>query len=100
MNVAGRHLRVLLVEESDNEVTLLEIALQRAGFQLQSERVDTAEGLSAALDRHKCDVVIADYVMPSFDGLSALALVKEHGLDLPFIIVSGHITDDTAVAAM
>src|SRR5439155_3417324 len=46
------------------------------------------------------DVVIADYVMPRFDGLAALALVKEKGLDLPFIIVSGHITDQTAVAAM
>src|SRR5690606_37574553 len=52
------------------------------------------------LDRHDWDVVIADYVMPGFDGLSALALVKGRGLDLPFIIVSGHITDDTAVAAM
>src|SRR5262249_51197 len=45
-------------------------------------------------------VVIADYVMPRFNGLEALAAVKANGLDLPFIIVSGHITDDTAVAAM
>ena len=64
------------------------------------QRVDTAEDLSAALDQQAWDLVIADYVMPRFDGLSALALVKEKGLDQPFIIVSGHITDDTAVAAM
>src|SRR5262249_42561392 len=46
------------------------------------------------------DLIIADYVMPLFNGLAALALVREKGLDLPFIIVSGHITEDTAVAAM
>src|SRR5258708_17493831 len=56
--------------------------------------------MKAALARERWDVVIADYVMPRFDGLEALALVKENGLDLPFIIVSGHITDNTAVAAM
>jgi PAS domain S-box-containing protein len=100
MSVNVRQLRVLLVEDSENDAALLEIALQRAGFHVQSERVQTAESLSAALERQEWDVIIADYVMPHFDGLSALALVKQHGLDLPFIIVSGHITDDTAVAAM
>lgn len=99
MNTA-RPLRVLLVEDSENDATLLELALQRTGFSTQCERVETGEGLAAALDRQEWDVVIADYVMPQFDGLSALAVVKEKGFDLPFIIVSGHITDDTAVAAM
>jgi two-component system sensor histidine kinase UhpB len=88
------------VEDSENDAALLELALQRTGFSTQCERVETGEGLVAALDRQEWDVVVADYVMPQFDGLSALALVKEKGLDLPFIIVSGHITDDTAVAAM
>ncbi len=100
MSVSGRPLRVLLVEDSESDAALLELALERAGFDLKSERVETAEGLTAALARQDWDVVIADYVMPGFDGLSALALVKSRGLDLPFIIVSGHITDDTAVAAM
>src|SRR5215469_4605011 len=99
MNTA-RPLRVLLVEDSENDATLLELALQRTGFSTQCERVETGEGLAAMLDRQDWDVVIADYVMPQFDGLSALAVVKEKGLDLPFIIVSGHITDNTAVAAM
>lgn len=93
-------LRVLLVEDSQNDAMLLELALERAGFRPQCERVDTADALQEALDRQEWDMVVADYVMPKFDGLSALALVKEKGLDLPFIIVSGHITDDTAVAAM
>jgi two-component system, NarL family, sensor histidine kinase UhpB len=100
MNAAGKPLRVLLVEDSENDAVLLEIALQRAGFLPECQRVQTSEDLTAALNRQEWDVVIADYVMPRFDGLSALALVKEKGFDLPFIIVSGHITDDTAVAAM
>lgn len=95
-----RPLRVLLVEDSENDALLLELALQRTGFSAQCERVQTADGLANALDNQEWDVVIADYVMPQFDGLSALALVKEKGFDLPFIIVSAHITDDTAVAAM
>lgn len=99
MNPA-RSLRVLLVEDSENDAMLLELALQRAGFAPQCERVETAATLNAALDRRGWDVVIADYVMPRFDGLSALALVKQKGLDLPFIVVSGHISDDTAVSAM
>ncbi|HOP97052.1 MAG TPA: PAS domain S-box protein [Verrucomicrobiota bacterium] len=100
MTTGNRRLRVLLVEDSENDAALLQIALERAGFALECERVDTAQALEAALDRQEWDVVIADYVMPGFDGLSALALVKQRGLDIPFIIVSGHITDDTAVAAM
>jgi two-component system sensor histidine kinase UhpB len=100
MNTLKRTLRVLLVEDSENDAALLELALQRAGFDLHSERVESAAGLNASLDKHAWDVIIADYVMPGFDGLSALALVKSRGMDIPFIIVSGHITDDTAVAAM
>ena len=74
--------------------------IEKAGFQARCERVDTAQTLEVALEDHEWDIIIADYVMPAFDGLSALAMVKARGLDLPFIIVSGHITDDTAVAAM
>lgn len=100
MNPGNRQLKVLLVEDSESDAALLELALHRAGFHPVCERVDTADGLLAALDRQDWDLVVADYVMPGFDGLSALALVKQRGLDLPFIVVSGHITDDTAVAAM
>jgi two-component system, NarL family, sensor histidine kinase UhpB len=95
-----RALRVLIVEDSESDAALLCLALERAGFTLDFTRVESAATLNAALERQEWDVVIADYVMPGFDGLSALALVKARGLDLPFIIVSGHITDDTAVAAM
>ena len=62
--------------------------------------METPAALTAALERQKWDLIIADYRLPDFDGLAALALVKEKGLDLPFIIVSGYITEETAVAAM
>jgi PAS domain S-box-containing protein len=93
-------LRTLIVEDSENDAVLLEIELQRAGYDTFCQVVETASGMINALDQHKWDVVIADYVMPHFNGLAALALVKERGLDLPFIIVSGHITEATAVGAM
>lgn len=93
-------LQVLIVEDSENDALLLQLELQRAGYETVCHRVDTAAAMSAALNRQRWDVVIADYVMPLFNGLAALALVREKGLDLPFIIVSGHITEDTAVAAM
>ncbi len=97
---ASRPLQILIVEDSDNDAILLELALKRAGFNFQSHRVETPSEMSTALDAQQWDVVIADYVLPHFDGLAALAMVKGRGLDLPVIIVSGHITDDTAVAAM
>jgi PAS domain S-box-containing protein len=93
-------LHVLVIEDSENDAALLELELERAGYYPEVERVELPEELSEALDRRKWDLVIADYVLPHFNGLAALALVKQKGLDMPFIIVSGHITDDTAVAAM
>ncbi len=93
-------LQVLIVEDSENDAALLEIELQRAGYDPVCHRVDTREAMTAALARQPWQLVIADYVMPRFNGLEALSLVKAQGLDLPFIIVSGHITDNTAVAAM
>jgi PAS domain S-box-containing protein len=100
MSSVKSQLQVLIVEDSENDANLLEIELQRAGYEPVCHRVETAAGLDAALNRQNWDVIIADYVMPQFNGLDALALVRYKGLDLPFIIVSGHITDDTAVAAM
>jgi PAS domain S-box-containing protein len=93
-------LRVLMVEDSENDAALLEMELQRAGYQPVCRRVENAETMRAALDHESWDLVIADHVLPRFSGLAALELVAEKKLDLPFIIVSGHITDSTAVAAM
>jgi len=93
-------LRVIIVEDSENDAVLLELELQRAGYDTQCLRVETSAAMNAALDSAPWDLIIADYLIPNFGGLQALALVKQKGLDLPFVIVSGHITEDTAVAAM
>src|ERR1041385_431767 len=95
-----RALQVLIVEDSETDATLLELELERAGYDPHCVRVESSEALSAALDQQTWDLVVSDYVMPQFNGLAALAMVKAKGLDLPFIIVSGHISEDTAVAAM
>ena len=93
-------LKVLIVEDSENDAMLLELELQGAGYDPACLRVDTGKDMEQALTQQSWDLIIADYVMPRFNGLEALAVVKAHQLDVPFIIVSGHITDDAAVAAM
>jgi two-component system, NarL family, sensor histidine kinase UhpB len=100
MNNEKGPLQVLIVEDSENDAELLDLELQRAGYDTSYQRVETASAMEAALGEKSWDLIVADYVMPHFSGLAALALVKQKGLDLPFIIVSGHITEDTAVAAM
>jgi signal transduction histidine kinase len=96
----NRPLQVLFIEDSEDDAALLQIELQRAGYAPACYRVETPEALSAALERQNWDLVISDYRLPRFDGLAALALIKERGMDLPFIIVSGYIAEETAVAAM
>ncbi len=96
----GTPLRVLVVEDEEQDAALLVRQLERGGFDVSFERVDTAEAMSAALSRRAWDVIVSDYSLPRFSGPMALALVKEHRLDLPFIIVSGNVAEDTAVEAM
>ena len=96
----GRSLGVLVVEDSEDDALLVLRELQRGGYKVDSERVDTAAAMQAALARRRWDIVIADYAMPTFSGLAALQIVKDSGLDLPFLIVSGAIGEDTAVEAM
>ena len=96
----GKPLRVLIVEDSEDDTLLLVRELKRGGYDPTFERVDTPEAMGAALERQIWDIVIADYVMPHFSGLNALKSLQKSGLDIPFIIVSGSIGEDTAVAAM
>ena len=93
-------LRVLVVEDSEDDTLLLLRALRRGAYEPTFERVDTPGAMRAALDRQAWDVVVADFSMPRFNALAALDLVKKKGLDVPFIIVSGTIGEDLAVQAM
>jgi signal transduction histidine kinase len=94
-----RPLRVLIVEDSRVDAFLLEHALERGGFQPDCECVDTPESMIVALDK-EWDLILADHSMPRFSAPEALELAKQRGRDVPFIIVSGHIEEGTAVAAM
>jgi len=94
-------LRVLLVEDSEDDALLLLRELRRGGYEPLSERVDTAGDMEAALDERGWDLVIADHSMPEFSSSAALELLRRKGfVDLPFIIVSGYIGEGAAVAAM
>src|SRR5215210_1589829 len=94
-------LRVLLVEDSEDDALLLARSLRRGGYDPFWERVDTAATMEAALDGRGWDLVISDHSMPAFNSLAALALLRRKGfVGLPFIIVSGQIGEEAAVAAM
>src|SRR2546426_600778 len=93
-------LRMLMVEDSEDDAELLAHELRRAGFALEFERVDNAATLEAALDRSTWDVIIGDNSMPGFSGTEALALLRARGLDIPFIFVSGTMGEDLAARAL
>ncbi|MCI0411207.1 EAL domain-containing protein [bacterium] len=93
-------LRVLIVEDSEDDAVLLLRDLRHAGYDPHFERVETAEAMEAALDIKTWDLVVADYSMPHFSAPAALALLQKKGFDLPFLILSGNIGEDIAVAAM
>ena len=95
----NRPLRILLVEDSELDAELLIAELTQAGYDITHERVDTAEAMKAALNGD-WDVVLSDYSMPGFSAPEALALMQGTGHDLPFIIVSGTIGEEAAVAAL
>jgi diguanylate cyclase (GGDEF)-like protein len=94
-------LRVLIIEDSEDDAELLAIALKQGGYQVIHQRVDTRLDMEAALaNPQPWDIVLADYSMPQFSAIAALEVLKTWQLDLPFVIVSGKIGEDTAVAAM
>ena len=94
-------LRVLIVEDSEDDAELLALELIRGGYQPICQRVDTETDMKQALSvTPPWDIVLADYSMPCFSAIAALELLKQRELDLPFIIVSGKIGEDTAVEAM
>ena len=96
----SRPLRVLLVEDEEQDVPLLLRELRRAGYEVTHERVDTPEGLRAALGRGPWDIVISDFAIPRFGGREALEIVRQSGLELPFVMVTGFIGEEQAAALM
>ena len=96
----AKPLRILFVEDVEQDVMLVVRALEHGGFDVSYKRVETPDAMSMALRNQPWDVVISDYSLPGFSAPMALALVKERDLDLPFIIVSGTVNEDVAIASM
>ena len=95
-----KHLRILNVEDSQDDLALILRYLKRGGYEVYSERVETAEEMQKALDSKDWDIILSDFRMPHFTGLQALEVLKQSGRDIPFIIISGTIGEDVAVEAM
>lgn len=93
-------LRILLVEDSEDDALLIVRELRKGGYAPEWARVDTAEGLEHALRSDAWDIVITDHNMPRFSSQAALGVVKQSNMDVPIIIVSGSIGEDIAVEAM
>jgi len=93
-------LRVLIVEDSEDDCLLLNNELTRGGYAITYRRVETAEGMTAALAEENWDIVVSDHRMPQFSSLAALKLCKERAHNMPFIVVSGSIGEELAVSAM
>src|SRR5574339_315736 len=97
---AGEVLRVLHLEDAEVDHELACAQLKRAGFEVHALRVDTEDAFRAALGSGTWDVVLSDFNVPGFTGAQALDLLKREGHALPFVLLSGEIGEDTAVASM
>ncbi len=93
-------LRTVIVEDSEADTELLLRELRRGGYTPDHARVETPETMRTELAARSWDIVFSDFTMPRFNAFDALTLLRESGLDIPFIIVSGTIGEDRAVTAM
>jgi PAS domain S-box-containing protein len=98
---ARRKLRIILIEDSDDDTDLILRHLREAGYDVTCDRVQTADEMSRALEKNPdCELVISDYSLPTFSAPLALTVLQGCGLDIPFIIVSGTIGEERAVSTM
>ena len=95
-----QRLRVLIVEDSEHDALLIQRALRTGGYEPACRRVETGEAMRDALHDAPWDVIIADCALPHFDARAALHLLRDSGLDIPFIVVSGSVGEDMAVAML
>jgi putative nucleotidyltransferase with HDIG domain len=100
MMAAKPLLRILLVEDNEDDALILLREIQKGGYSVDCERVETVEAMKSALDEEAWDLIISDYSLPHFSAPEALAMMKENEADLPFLIISGTTTEENAVAAL
>lgn len=95
-----RKLQLLLCEDDEMDAALIIRQLEKENFEIEWERVDNADALSDALTQRAWDIILSDFNIPGFGGAQALAIVKKSGFDIPFILISGTIGEETAVRMM
>src|SRR5947209_6318355 len=93
-------LRTLILDDSPYDAELAVAALEDAGYTCTWNRVETREGFLARLDAGDCDLVLADYSLPTFDGLTALQLFHARSCDVPFILLSGTLGEEEAIDSL
>lgn len=96
----GKILRILNVDDSEQDALLVNSHLSGAGYEVVSDRVDTAEAMLAMLTSRNWDIILCDYSLPNFSALEALATLHGSGQDIPLIVISGTVGEDIAVEAM
>lgn len=93
-------LRLLVLEDEANDAELEIAELEQAGFDCDWKRVETREHFLASLESPDFDIILSDYALPSFDGLTALSLLLEYKVDIPFILVSGTLGEEAAIGSL
>jgi len=96
----NQRLRILLIEDCESDASLVIRHLEKAGYDVEATCIETAAAVRAELSNPAYDAVIADYRLPHFDAPAALAILRESGHDIPFLVVSGTIGEERAVAMM
>src|SRR5687767_11407490 len=96
----GKLLRALIIEDHEDDTELMLRELRQSGYEVEFECVETAAAMQTVLTEKAWDVVLSDYSMSRFNALEALKLLKANGLDLPFIIISSSVGEETVVSAV
>ena len=92
--------RILHLEDNATDAELIQATLEVEGVQVEVTRVEAKEDFVGALKQGRFDLILADYTLPSFDGLSALRIAQQYARDVPFVFVSGTLGEDIAIEAL
>ncbi len=95
----NQSLKILLLEDRPTDAELVIYELKRSGYQIETQRVDTREAYQRAI-QEPLDIILADYSLPQFNAMQALRILQETNLDIPFIVITGTISEEAAVETM
>ena len=95
-----KKLRIMIIEDSENDSLLIIRKIKTAGYEIEYERIETENEMKKALREKEWDLILSDFKLPKFSGIDALKILNETGIDIPFIIISGTIGEDVAVGCM